>query len=332
MNRKVILQALEALQREGLQPATAWQTRLATELKGLRDIGVVAIAVPPGKRTPQVIITDHGRLQARIDALKGEAIAENASVRATNLGVRGDTKSGSRLPYMLINVLGGAQTAWARPSGASLASAGDDPGAYQGIILRDDGIDDYEPSGDVVLIENRDVWLNIRPLLPKSLNAAALIQYEGWLSDRFAARLAHWRHARLFLLADYDPVGFQNHLRLQHVRPDAQMLIPDMSDDQLDQWGNRHVWQKSTRHLYTLNEWASACDSEAARFYNRIAKKGLAIEQEALLGIQSLSWRPLERVYHAKPAGNAQALSSHDGNQGGQLDPPPPPSASAARC
>lgn len=317
------MQALEELQRLGLQRNIDWPEKLRGELKGLLELGVVILGIPPGKRSPHIKVADIVRLQARIDALKGDALAENASVRATNLGTRGNSKLGHKLPYMLINVLGGSRTTWLKPSGRSLLHATDDCGSYQGIVLNDDSEDDYEPVGDVILIENRDVWLNIRPLLPSRLTNAALIQYEGWLSDRLTSRLSQWKAANIYLLADYDPVGFQNHLRLQSVRPDAHMLIPKMSDAQLDQWGNAEVWQKSIKHLYTLNLWAADCVSEVAQFYQRIARKGLAIEQEALLGIKGLEWQEMAGLHDEQPAGDDQALRADETHQGRKLESSP---------
>ena len=307
-NRKITLQALEALLREGLQNARQWSGHLSTELQSLREIGVVITAVPPGKRTRHVIVRDTVRLAARIESLRGDEIAAHASVRASNLNRNGDTKNGLRLPYMLLNLLHGSQTTWRNRSGRSLGNEGDDPGAYQGIILRDGSEDDYEPKGPLVLVENRDVWINIRPLLPEALRLATLVQYEGWLSERFTSRLATWQDAEIFLLADFDPVGFHNHLRLQRVRPDAQMMLPVLSDAQLDQWGNNQVWHASAQLRYTLDMWAATSKSKAAHLYQRLAHRGLAVEQEALLGINDLEWHEIERVEHGKCTRSKAAL------------------------
>lgn len=307
IGRKDILHALRTLDTLGMQKCSDWPARLSGELQALELAGVVTRQVPPGKRAPHIIVIDRARLTSRIASIAGDAPDENASVRSINLHQTGDTKLGKKLPYLSLNVRRSGQTRWQSPSGRILAPSGDDEGAYLGILINEASLDNYEPVGSVVLVENKDVWVNIANKLPPALQQAALIHYEGWLSDRFLQRLASWRGATLYLLADYDPVGYQNFIKLQVLRPDAQMLVPDLSPAQIDQWGNGLVWKKSLGLVYTVRQWSAQHHTSATRFFDLIAAKGLAVEQEALLGIDNLSWQPLAGSSHAATSG----ISSH---------------------
>jgi hypothetical protein len=309
IGRKDILHALQTLDTLGMQKSSDWPARLSGELQALEVAGVVTRLVPPGKRAPHIMVIDRARLTSRIAAIAGDAPDENASVRSMNLHHTGDTKLGKKLPYLTLNIRRSGQTVWHSPSGRLLAPTGDDEGAYLGILINEDSLDNYEPLGPVVLVENKDVWVNIANKLPPALQQAALIHYEGWLSERFLQRLASWRGATLHLLADYDPVGYQNFIKLQALRADAQMLVPNLSPAQVEQWGNGQVWKNSLGLVYTVHQWSAQQHTSATRFFELIAAKGLAVEQEALLGIDNLSWQPLVDSPHAVTSGT----SSHSG-------------------
>lgn len=284
--RKEALSHLLHLKESQAVRCSSWPSSLKTEQAALLQSGIARILTPPGKRSPYLVVIDAQKLDARIKSYVGEAPAAALAGRVNNLHKNGLTKAGGALPYMLLNILPG-QTPWIK-NGEPLRFT-QHPDAYSGIIIEDEN-QSPRPTGDVLLVENREVWLKIRSKLPNHLQNCSIIHYEGWLSSRLLEALISWDKANIWLAPDYDPVGFQNFIKLQKRLPEVNILVPRITDDQICQWGSSEIWVNQVDYLYTVNQWCMGNSSPAASLFRRLARLGVGLEQEFLLGIPHLFW------------------------------------------
>jgi len=284
--RKKALQWLLTLKDQQCLKVSAWPSGLGAELDALQKAGVVRISTPEGRRTPHLVVISNTKLDARISNITGDSPLKDLPARAASIHKHGSSKAGDALPYMMLNVLPGG-TPWVVGDTPVPLQMGDH--CYSGLILREKK-PSPQPLGDIILIENRETWVDIRHRLPLKLQAASLIHYEGWLSDRLIKVLKTWDRARIWIAPDYDPVGFHNYFKLKEVRQDVVMLIPHLTGAEIKQWGNEELWAKQQGYLYTVRKWCADNPGPTADFFEDLSRQGVGIEQEFLLGISHLVW------------------------------------------
>lgn len=117
-----------------------------------------------------------------------------------------------------------------------------------------------KPTGHVVLVENRDTLLHLPTRLPAVLSGALVAHYEGWLSERLLALLVSWESAKIWLLPDLDPVGLANARRIAEALPCAGMLVPLLSPEIVDQYGDETIWRESFALVPALLPWLEQQD------------------------------------------------------------------------
>lgn len=73
------------------------------------------------------------------------------------------------------------------------------------------------------------------------------------------------------------------------------MLVPSLTDDEIEQWGSEGLWAKQSDYLYTARNWRARNPGPEANFFDQLVRLGMAVEQEFLGGISHLAWN-MERV------------------------------------
>lgn len=286
LTRRDALKWLLTLRDQQAIKFSEWPIGLRTELDALKQSSIVRIATPVGRRSPHLVVIDIPKLESRIASYSGDAPLSDLPVRAASIHAHGTSKGGGALPYLLINVLPG-HTRWlisGRP--VSLPTEDD---VYSGLILKE-GQPGPQPEGDVILVENREAWLGLRARLPERLKKASIIHYEGWLSSRLISVVKEWANASLWIAPDYDLVGFHNYFKLLEVRQDVKMLVPQVTDAEVAQWGSRELWAKQIDYLYSVRQWCANCPGPVASLFDRLSRLGTGMEQEFVLGISRLVW------------------------------------------
>jgi len=286
MNRKEALKWLLSLKEQQHLKRSTWPSGLIPEFDALQQSGIIRVTTPPGRRAPHITVIDNTKLDSRIAIYVGDAPQKNMPARTANIHKHGSSKKGKELPYLLMNVLPGS-TPWS--IGEAQLNLPNGEHQYSGLIIRE-GEPSPEPTGKVVLIENRESWLKLRSRLPDDLKNASIIHYEGWVSSRLIQVLKGWGKASIWLAPDYDPVGFQNFIKLKEVRQDVHMLLPNLTDKEIEQWGNSELWAKQRDYLYTARNWCAKNPGLVSTFFDKLTHLGLAVEQEFLSGISRLVW------------------------------------------
>lgn len=260
----------------------------------LRSCGAIGVLVPQGKRSPHMIGKDSHILESRLERLRAPSMHEGLSQRADNIAASRDSKKGKQLPYLKLDIIGSHDVVWTHASGVNGLKVDQGPGRYAGIILDErDVTPTWTPNGGPLLfVENREAWMLIKRKLPSHLEGAAIIHYEGWLSDRMMAIIAQWHGCRLWLFSDLDPVGFSNYLKLRRCRPDARMLLPQLTEQVLQVTASESIWSDSARLLPSLHNDMHIAPADIRDTFMALSRKGLAVEQELCVGLSELSWMP----------------------------------------
>src|SRR5690606_2398053 len=185
-------------------------------------------------------------LGQRIARLQPPKDLESCSVRGLNIIHGGSSKRGGRLPSLMISCSAGEAVRWEDAQGNILQWESPSP-AFLKLLWHDERRPDAtpKPTGHVVLVENRDTLLHLPTRLPAVLSGALVAHYEGWLSDRLLALLVSWEGAKIWLLPDLDPVGLANARRIAEALPCAGMLVPLLSPEIVDQYGDETIWRES---------------------------------------------------------------------------------------
>ena len=162
---------------------------------------------------------------------------------------------------------------------------------FAGLILREPEDDDaWQPDGPVVFVENREAWLTLSTKLPEALRGAAIIRYEGWLSKRLLAHVKRWTHAKIWLFADYDPVGFANLKALREEGIRAKMLIPELDDRILRTCANEQIWNDNLGLVQGVEQWIHQATAHEKALWRRLHEKGIALEHELVVSLADLNW------------------------------------------
>ncbi|VFT12543.1 Uncharacterised protein [Pseudomonas aeruginosa] len=151
-----------------------------------------------------------------------------------------------------------------------------------------------KPTGHVVLVENRDTLLHLPTRLPAVLSGALVAHYEGWLSERLLALLVSWESAKIWLLPDLDPVGLANARRIAEALPCAGMLVPLLSPEIVDQYGDETIWRESFALVPALLPWLEQQDPPLRDLFALLKCKGRGVEQEYCLAVPSTVLEPIE--------------------------------------
>ncbi len=282
---------LQSLLRDGTLPLNRVNKKLKSSIEQLCMSGAVRIAIPAGKRSQYLVLKDREQVEKRAEALAEVELKDDASVRALSIQAHQDSKQGGRLPYVLLNVLGSEAVAWWCPRfpdrrGLPMVEMG-----FAGLILREPEDDDaWQPDGPVVFVENREAWLTLSTKLPEALKGAAIIRYEGWLSKRLLAHVKRWKHAQIWLFADYDPVGFANLKALREEGIRAKMLIPELDDRILRTCANEQIWNDNLGLVQGVEQWIHQATAHEKALWRRLYEKGIALEHELVVSLADLNW------------------------------------------
>lgn len=287
------LATLTKLRLEGRMLASAWPKSLASLLEQLRRSGIVSVHTPQGARSPYVVITQPQAIDERIKRLSFEGDVVTESARAQNIVANGSSKRGSRLPYLSLLLVGGRAVGWETEAGVPVSW----PAPAHKACLRTLNIDErypedlLQPLGDVILVENKDLAINLAEILPECLQGALIVHYEGWLSDRLLNVLGRWRYAKLWIMPDLDPVGFANILRLRGKIPDAGVLLPCVTAEHLRVFGNQDIWKNNFGLVENLLPWVDRQEQSIQSLFGQLHKAGVGVEQEMFLALgKDIEW------------------------------------------
>ncbi|MFI8583159.1 hypothetical protein [Ectopseudomonas khazarica] len=143
-------------------------------------------------------------------------------------------------------------------------------------------------------MENRDTLLHLPARLPAALSGALVAHYEGWLSDRLLALLVRWEGAKIWLLPDLDPVGLANARRIADALSCAGMLVPLLSAEVVDRYGNETIWRENFALVPGLLPWLELQDPLLRELFALLKSKGRGVEQEYCLVAPSTVFAPVE--------------------------------------
>lgn len=275
---------LEKLRQEGRILASAWPKSLADLLEQLKRSAIVSVSKPPGSRSTYVVLKNLKAIELRIQSITYDGDVVTDSARAQNIAANGSSKKGDRLPYVSLLLVGGSSVGWETEEGVPVSW----PMPAHKSCLRTLNIDErrpddlLQPLGDVILVENKDLAINISEILPKALKGALIVHYEGWLSGRLLEILKRWRYAKLWILPDLDPVGFANIKRLREEIPDAGILMPQVTTEHIRVFGNPHIWKDNFGLVANLLPWVDKQDQDIQDTFNHLHRASVGIEQEML--------------------------------------------------
>ncbi|WP_313304939.1 hypothetical protein [Stutzerimonas balearica] len=264
-------------------------------LDQLRVSGIVTVGRVPGRISPHVIVQHADSLGQRIARLQPPKDLESCSVRGLNIIHGGSSKRGGRLPSLMISCSAGEAVRWEDAQGNILQWESPSP-AFLKLLWHDERRPDAtpKPTGHVVLVENRDTLLHLPTRLPAVLSGALVAHYEGWLSDRLLALLVSWEGAKIWLLPDLDPVGLANARRIAEALPCAGMLVPLLSPEIVDQYGDETIWRESFALVPPLLPWLEQQDPPLRDLFALLKCKGRGVEQEYCLAVPSTVLQPIE--------------------------------------
>lgn len=294
MSRSRELELLQRL-RKGPVPVRSWPKALEAVLDQLRVSGIVTVGRVPGRISPHVIVQHADSLGQRIARLQPPKDLESCSVRGLNIIHGGSSKRGGRLPSLMISCSAGEAVRWEDAQGNILQWESPSP-AFLKLLWHDERRPDAtpKPTGHVVLVENRDTLLHLPTRLPAVLSGALVAHYEGWLSDRLLALLVSWEGAKIWLLPDLDPVGLANARRIAEALPCAGMLVPLLSPEIVDQYGDETIWRESFALVPALLPWLEQQDPPLRDLFALLKCKGRGVEQEYCLAVPSTVLQPIE--------------------------------------
>ncbi|MBI6882808.1 hypothetical protein [Pseudomonas putida] len=288
---------LRRLMQEGRIPTSAWPKGVASLLDQLIRSGIVDLEKPKGLRSVYIVLKNREAVESRISSLTYQDEVSTESVRAMNILKSGASKQGARLPYLTLLLVGGSAVGWESEDGTPVAW----PKPAHPSCLRVLNIDErapdnlLQPLGDVILVENKDLAINISEILPEALKGALVIHYEGWLSERFLQVLKRWRYAKLWIIPDLDPVGFANIKKLANYIPDAGVLIPEVLDSHFQVFQNTSIWKDNFSLVESLTPWVDQQDVALKSIFKRMHLAGAGLEQEMLMILgNKLKWFLIE--------------------------------------
>ncbi len=294
MSRSRELEILQRL-RKGPVPVRSWPKALEAVLDQLRVSGIVTVGRVPGRISPHVIVQHADSLGQRIARLQPPKDLESCSVRGLNIIHGGSSKRGGRLPSLMISCSAGEAVRWEDAQGNILQWESPSP-AFLKLLWHDERRPDAtpKPTGHVVLVENRDTLLHLPTRLPAVLSGALVAHCEGWLSERLLALLVSWESAKIWLLPDLDPVGLANARRIAEALPCAGMLVPLLSPEIVDQYGDETIWRESFALVPALLPWLEQQDPPLRDLFALLKCKGRGVEQEYCLAVPSTVLEPIE--------------------------------------
>lgn len=294
MSRSRELEILQRL-RKGPVPVRSWPKALEAVLDQLRVSGIVTVGRVPGRISPHVIVQHADSLGQRIARLQPPKDLESCSVRGLNIIHGGSSKRGGRLPSLMISCSAGEAVRREDAQGNILQWESPSP-AFLKLLWHDERRPDAtpKPTGHVVLVENRDTLLHLPTRLPAVLSGALVAHYEGWLSERLLALLVSWESAKIWLLPDLDPVGLANARRIAEALPCAGMLVPLLSPEIVDQYGDETIWRESFALVPALLPWLEQQDPPLRDLFALLKCKGRGVEQEYCLAVPSTVLEPIE--------------------------------------
>jgi hypothetical protein len=276
---------LTKLKAEGLMLASAWPSGLADLLEQLRRGGIVKVAIPAGRRGQHIVVTKADAIEKRLAAITYQDIVTTESTRAINILENGGSKRGAKLPYISLMLVGGSAVGWETEQGVPVSW----PKPSHPSCLRLLNVDErapeqlMQPLGDVILVENKDLAINLPEILPERLKGALIVHYEGWLSERLLTVLKRWRYASLWILPDMDPVGFANIKRLRDALPTACVLLPIINKHDLKLFKDEAIWNDNVGLVGGLLPWLETQSRPLQEAFDQLHKACAGIEQEALL-------------------------------------------------
>jgi hypothetical protein len=290
--------ALEMLLEDGRMLVSAWPKSLIDVLEQLRRSSIVSVEKVAGTRSPHVILKNREAIETRLKNISFKGDIQTDSVRAVNIATNGSSKKGNRLPYITLLLVGGSAVGWETEEGKPISW----PAPPIKSCLRSLNVDErypeqlLQPLGDVILVENKDLAINLSEILPDTLRGALIVHYEGWLSARLLNILKRWRYAKLWLLPDLDPVGFANIKRLKEEIPDTGVLLPDLNQEHIRVLGDSDIWKNNFGLVVALLPWMDTQDERLQDSFDMLHRAGAGIEQELLLAIGSeTAWHLIER-------------------------------------
>lgn len=276
---------LEKLKAEGMLLASLWPSSLKDLLEQLKRAAIVKTGIPLGRRGLWVVVVNPDAIEKRLAAITYQEIVTTESTRALNILANGSSKRGVKLPYVSLMLIGGASVGWETEQGVPVAW----PKAAHPSCLRMLNVDErvpeqlLQPLGDVILVENKDLAINLPEILPERLKGALIVHYEGWLSERLLNVLKRWRYASLWLLPDMDPVGFGNIKRLRDALPSSGVLLPIISKQDLSVLKDEDIWKNNFGLVAGLLPWLETQSDTLQQSFDQLHKASAGLEQEALL-------------------------------------------------
>lgn len=284
---------LGRLVEEGQMLSSAWPKSLGELLEQLKRSSIVSVEKIAGARSPYVVLKNRSALEQRLKSISYQGDVVTDSVRAMNIAAQGESKKGSRLPYLSLLLVGGSAVGWETDEGVPISW----PAPAHRACLRTLNVDErypedlLQPLGDIILVENKDLAINLAEILPVELKGALIVHYEGWISGRLMAILKRWRYAKIWILPDLDPVGFANIMKLRTEIPDAGVLMPTITTEHIKVFGNHNIWKDNFGLVSGLLPWIDKQPEAIQENFGHLHRAGLGLEQEMYFVIgKEMKW------------------------------------------
>jgi len=138
----------------------------------------------------------------------------------------------------------------------------------------------WEFSGTIVTVENLECFLHIEQIIPE-------VQLAIYAAGRLSERVLHWlaspeiSNCQVWHFGDYDPVGLDEYLRLNRIRPNhTELYIPPDLEKRIKMFGKRQLLEDNTAILSRLRKE----ENSTVRFVVELLDRyGMGLEQESLL-------------------------------------------------
>ncbi|OQW91982.1 MAG: hypothetical protein BWK78_03020 [Thiotrichaceae bacterium IS1] len=138
----------------------------------------------------------------------------------------------------------------------------------------------WEFSGMIVTVENLECFLHIEHIIPE-------VELAIYAAGRLSERVLRWlgspeiSNCQVWHFGDYDPVGLDEYLRLNRIRPNyTELYIPPDLEMRIKRFGKRQLLEDNIAILSKLRRE----EDSAVRFVVELLDRyGMGLEQESLL-------------------------------------------------
>lgn len=280
------IKCLTQLLEKGKMPLSAWPKSQNNLLEQLMRGSVVKIGVPAGARVQHIILTNKEAIEKRLK-IRIAPTDTNLPVRSSNILLNGSSKSGKKLPYLTLMLTGGKAVGWEDSNGTPVSWQVPNIPSCLRMINLDERAPEHsiQPIGDVILVENKDIAINLPDILTGEFEGALVAFYGGAISTRLLKALKKWKYARFWVFPDLDPVGFSTIKKIKEEIPEARALIPQITDQMLRDYGVNKIWSDNTNLIPGFYGWLGTQSELIQNTFSMLSGAGAGLEQELFMAL-----------------------------------------------